>query len=156
MTTVILYITLLIPLVAAAVIAANLLAGEKSLEWRQVQRIAVWSLFASMLGSLYLFVDVLRDPTPREIVAYTWFGTSDLSVEVGFLLDSLSALMALMITVFSFLIGVFSVNYMHKDPSFSRYFAAMMLFVFAMLLLCLLYTSPSPRDRTRSRMPSSA
>ncbi len=137
MTTVILYITLLIPLVAAAVIAANLLAGEKSLDWRQVQRIAVWSLFASMLGSLYLFVDVLRDPTPREIVAYTWFGTSDLSVEVGFLLDSLSALMALMITVFSFLIGVFSVNYMHKDPSFSRYFAAMMLFVFAMLLLVL-------------------
>lgn len=137
MTNFILYLTLLIPLVAAAVIAVNLLAGEKSLDWRQVQKIAVWSLFASMLGALYLFIDVLRDPTPREVIAYTWFGASNLTVEVGFLLDSLSALMALMITGFSFLIGVFSVNYMHKDPSFSRYFAAMMLFVFAMLLLVL-------------------
>ena len=102
-----------------------------------MQKIAVGSLFLSMLGALYLFVDVLRDPTPREVIAYTWFGASNLTVEVGFLLDSLSALMALMITGFSFLIGVFSVNYMHKDPSFSRYFAAMMLFVFAMLLLVL-------------------
>ena len=137
MTNFILYLTLLIPLAAAAVIALNLLAGEKSLDWRQVQKIAVGSLFLSMLGALYLFVDVLRDPTPREVIAYTWFGASNLTVEVGFLLDSLSALMALMITGFSFLIGVFSVNYMHKDPSFSRYFAAMMLFVFAMLLLVL-------------------
>jgi len=45
--------------------------------------------------------------------------------------------MTLMVTGFSFLIGVFSINYMHKDPSFSRYFAAMMLFVFAMLVLVL-------------------
>ena len=35
-------------------------------------------------------------------------------------------------------------------------FSAFLLFIIAWLFICLLYTSPSPRDRTRSRMPSSA
>ena len=131
------YITLLLPLLAAITIAINLLTGDTWLNWRQVQLTAVSSLFVSMLGALYLFIDILNDPTPRELIAYTWFKASDLTVEIGFLLDSLSALMTLMVTAFSFLIGVFSINYMHKDPSFSRYFAAMMLFVFAMLVLVL-------------------
>lgn len=113
------YITLLLPLLAAITIAINLLTGDTWLNWRQVQLTAVSSLFVSMLGALYLFIDILNDPTPRELIAYTWFKASDLTVEIGFLLDSLSALMTLMVTAFSFLIGVFSINYMHKDPSFS-------------------------------------
>lgn len=137
MFDIILYLTLLLPLAAAIIIGLNLLAGETVLDWRQTQRTAISALFLSMLGGLYLFVQILYDPTPREIIAYTWFGTANLTVEVGFLVDSLSALMTLMVTAFSFLIGVFSINYMHKDPSFSRYFAAMMLFVFAMLVLVL-------------------
>ena len=133
----VLYITLLLPLIASAIIGLNLLGGEVALNWRQVQRVAVGALFLSMLGALYIFIQILDDPTPREITTYTWFTASSLTVEVGFLVDSLSALMTLMVTGFSFLIGVFSINYMHKDPSFSRYFAAMMLFVFAMLVLVL-------------------
>lgn len=133
----ILYLTLLLPLGAAAAIGLNLLGGEKTLDFRQVQNTAIGALFIAMLGAAYMFVSVLIDPSPREITAYNWFTMGELNVEIGFLVDSLSALMALMITGFSFLIGVFSKNYMHNDDSFSRYFAAVMLFVFAMLVLVL-------------------
>ena len=133
----ILFITLLLPLGAAAVIGLNLLGGEKTLDYRQVQNTAIGSLFIAMVGAAIMFVSVLFDPTPREVAAYTWFSLGEMNVRIGFLVDSLSALMALMITGFSFLIGVFSKNYMHNDDSFSRYFAAVMLFVFAMLILVL-------------------
>lgn len=133
----ILYATILAPLLAAAVIALNLLGGEEHMDWRQIQRVATTTLLISMLGSLFVFIAILIDPTPREVTAYTWFTMGDTTVEIGFLVDSLSSLMALMITGFSFLIAVFSVNYMHNDPSFSRYFSAMLLFVFAMLILVL-------------------
>lgn len=137
MTELLLTLVLLPPLLASAAIAANLLTGETHLSWRQVQRIAVASLTISAAAALVLFLNVLADPTPREVTAYTWFTAGNLSVEVGFLVDSLSALMTLMVAGFSVLIAIFSINYMHKDPGFSRYFAAMTLFVFAMLLLVL-------------------
>ena len=133
----ILYVVLLAPLLASVVIGLNLLAGETVLDWRKIQRTAISALAVSTVGALLLFIQILIDPSPREVTAYTWFTAGELTVEVGFLVDSLSALMTLMVTAFSFLIGVFSINYMHKDPSFSRYFAALMLFVFAMLVLVL-------------------
>ncbi|KMW59930.1 NADH-ubiquinone oxidoreductase chain L [Candidatus Rhodobacter oscarellae] len=133
----ILFITLLLPLGAAAVIGLNLLGGEKALDYRQVQNTAIGALFIAMVGAAIMFVAVLIDPSPREVTAYTWFTLGEMSVDIGFMVDSLSALMALMISGFSFLIGVFSKNYMHNDDSFSRYFAAVMLFVFAMLILVL-------------------
>jgi len=51
----VLYITLLLPLIASAIIGLNLLGGEVALNWRQVQRVAVGALFLSMLGALYIF-----------------------------------------------------------------------------------------------------
>lgn len=137
MFEVILSLTLLSPLVAAALIGWNLIGGEKTLDYRQVQNTAIGALAVAMVGAAIMFVSVLIDPTPREVTAYTWFTLNEVTIEIGFLVDSLSALMALMITGFSFLIGVFSKNYMHNDDSFSRYFAAVMLFVFAMLVLVL-------------------
>lgn len=133
----ILYATLLLPLAAAALIALNLLGGEKMMDYRQVQNTALTALFVSMAGAAFLFGSILMDPTPRNVAGYNWFTLGETKVQVGFLVDSLSALMAIMITGFSFLIGVFSKNYMHNDDSFSRYFAAIMLFVFAMLVLVL-------------------
>jgi NADH-quinone oxidoreductase subunit L len=61
--------------------------------------------------------------------------TAGLRIDVGFLIDALSAVMILVVTGFSFLIAAFSINYMHNDFSFSRYFSGLSLFVFAMLVL---------------------
>jgi len=123
------------PLIAAVANGLNLVAGERFWGWKQVQRLTCGMLFASFVGTLWVFAQVLGDPTPKEVIVYRWFSVGTLDVDVGFLIDSLSAVMMLVVTGFSFMIAVFSINYMHNDPSFSRYFSAMSLFVFSMLIL---------------------
>ena len=128
-------LTVAAPLIAAMLNGVNLLAGGAAFGWRAVQRITCGALFVSLLGALWVFAQVLIDPRPREVLAYQWLASGGLVVPVAFLIDSLSALMMLVVTGFSFLIAVFSINYMHNDRSFARYFSTLALFVFAMLVL---------------------
>ncbi len=69
--------------------------------------------------------------------AFTWFQSGDIHIDAAFVLDPLSSVMILVITGVGFLIHVYSVGYMHDDPSFSRYFTYLNFFVFAMLCLVL-------------------
>jgi len=131
-------ITILIvvfPLIAAVANGINLVAGERFWGWRQVQLLTCGMLLASFVGSVWIFAQIVSDPAPREVIVYRWFSADTLNVDVGFLIDTLSAVMMLVVTGFSFMIAVFSINYMHNDISFSRYFSAMALFVFSMLIL---------------------
>ena len=84
---------------------------------------------------------------PFEKVLYVWIpagalhltdGTfADFTVEMGFLLDPLSAVMLFVVTFVGFWIHVYSIGYMHDDPGFQRYFTYLNLFMGAMLLLIL-------------------
>ena len=132
-TIVILIVAL--PLLAALANGAHLLAGEKMWGWRTTQRITCSAAFLSFIGSVWVFTRVIADPTPREVTAYEWMVSGDLAVDVAFLIDPLSAVMMLLVTGFSFMIAMFSRNYLHGDFSFTRYFAVLGLFVFAMLVL---------------------
>jgi len=69
------------------------------------------------------------------VVLYQWLLSGDVNVHVAFLIDSLSAVMMLVVTCFSFGISLYSINYMYNDYSFTRYFSALALFVFSMLIL---------------------
>ena len=123
-----------LPLLAALANGVNALVGERY-SWRIVQRLTSGSIFLSFIGSLWVLAQILADPTPREVVLYRWLVSGDLAVDVAFLIDSLSAVMMLVTTSISFLIAIFSINYMHNERGFSRYFTVMPLFVFAMLVL---------------------
>ncbi|MFV2064413.1 MAG: NADH-quinone oxidoreductase subunit L [Chloroflexota bacterium] len=68
---------------------------------------------------------------------YTWIPAGDLQVEVGFLLDNLTALMLIVVTWIGSLVHIFSIGYMAHDPSKWRFFAYLNLFMFSMLLLVL-------------------
>ena len=132
-----LIVTLIValPLAAALANTLNLLAGEKLYGWRAVQNITVGATLLSFLGSLWVFWQILLDPTPREVLLYRWLVSGDLAVDIAFLIDTLSGIMMLVVSGFAFMIGKFSINYMHNDFSFSRYFSAFALFVFSMLIL---------------------
>ena len=132
-TVVILIVAL--PLFAAVANGVNLVAGEQFWGWRKVQQLTWMTLLASFLGAIWVFAQILSDPTPREVIVYRWLSVGSMSVDMGFLIDALSGIMMLVVTGFSFLIAIFSINYMHNDRSFSRYFSALALFVFAMLVL---------------------
>jgi len=132
-TVVILIVAL--PLFSALANGINLVAGERFWGWRKVQSLTWMTLLASFLGSIWVFAQILADPTPREVIVYQWLSAGTMTVDMGFLIDALSGIMMLVVTGFSFLIAMFSINYMHNDRSFSRYFSALSLFVFAMLVL---------------------
>jgi NADH-quinone oxidoreductase subunit L len=68
---------------------------------------------------------------------YTWIRVGAFQADVAFRMDALSAVMCLVVTGIGFLIHVYSVGYMHDDPSFGRFFTYLNLFVTAMLILVL-------------------
>ena len=66
-----------------------------------------------------------------------WIGFGNLTIDVGFAIDPLGAVMVLVVTGVSFLIHIYSIGYMGHDPGFQRFFAYLNLFVFFMLTLVL-------------------
>jgi NADH-quinone oxidoreductase subunit L len=68
---------------------------------------------------------------------FTWIPAGDFVVEVGFLIDSLTACLLIVVTTIGLLVHVYSVGYMSHDPGFWRFFAYLNLFMFSMLLLVL-------------------
>lgn len=68
-------------------------------------------------------------------IAFDWFSSGDLNVKWGFTFDQLTAVMALVVTGIGTLIHLYSVGYMSHEPTPSRYFAYLNLFLFNMLAL---------------------
>ena len=66
---------------------------------------------------------------------YTWAVIDGLNMEVGFLIDRLSALMMVVVTFVSLMVHVYTIGYMHDDPGYQRFFSYISLFTFAMLML---------------------
>lgn len=93
------------------------------------------TVFFSFIFSL-LAVLFLSDGAYRFKLV-DWVVSGTFTVSFGFLLDHLSAVMALTVSGVGFLIHVYSVGYMAHDKHFSRYFAYLNLFVFFMLTLVL-------------------
>ncbi|MBA2633301.1 MAG: NADH-quinone oxidoreductase subunit L [Chloroflexi bacterium] len=124
-----------LPLGAAAANGLNALSGERLYGHVTVARVAVATVFASFFASLYLAAAMLAQPGTRQVTIYRFIHSGDLSVDFGFLLDPLSVVMMLVVTGISALVTRFSVNYMHNEHGFTRYFTVLSLFVFAMLVL---------------------
>ncbi|MCS6988530.1 MAG: NADH-quinone oxidoreductase subunit L [Chloroherpetonaceae bacterium] len=73
-----------------------------------------------------------------QIVAlYEWIGAGSLSAKIAYRIDSLSLVMAMIVTGVGSLIHLYSIGYMHGDEGFARFFAYLNLFIFAMLNLIL-------------------
>jgi NADH-quinone oxidoreductase subunit L len=98
-------------------------------------RLAVGSIGLSFLCAVAVVTGVLSDPTPREVIAYSWIFGGDLHVNFGFLIDPLTAVMLMVVTGVGFLIHVYSIGYMHGEDGFTRFFVYMNLFMVSMLLL---------------------
>jgi NADH-quinone oxidoreductase subunit L len=66
---------------------------------------------------------------------YTWLVSDGIRMEVGFLVDRLTALMMVVVTFVSLCVHVYTIGYMHEDPGYQRFFAYISLFTFSMLML---------------------
>lgn len=127
-------IYLAIPL---APLAAAIIAG---LFGRMIGRSGThWITIIAVALSFGLSVLVLQDQLVTDRVfngsVYTWMVVDGVNMEIGFLIDRLSALMMVVVTFVSFMVHVYTVGYMHDDPGYQRFFSYISLFTFAMLML---------------------
>jgi NADH-quinone oxidoreductase subunit L len=124
---------LLVPLASltGAVIAGlfGWLIGRSLSHWVCILGVAV-----STWASFVIFQDVLAGNTFNGTV-YTWLTTGDLHLEVGFLIDRLSALMMVVVSFVSLMVHIYTIGYMADDPGYQRFFSYISLFTFSMLML---------------------
>ncbi len=127
-------LVLLIPLSPLVAVLANGLAGHRY-SHDMAGRIACGAVLLSFVCTLGVFVSVLDNPEPREVIAYSWIFGEGYSIDMAFLIDPLSTVMLLVVTGVGFLIHVYSTGYMHGEEGFTRFFTYMNLFMVSMLLL---------------------
>jgi len=122
---------------AVPIIAAGIVALLKQRKRKLASTLAIGSLAFSLLLSLVAFDHVLsgwmNGQAVRETVNFTWlqFGTS--TVDLGWVLDPLSAVMLVMVSFVGLLIFIYSTGYMAHDENFTRFFCFLSLFAGAML-----------------------
>ncbi len=86
--------------------------------------------------SLYVFKYIVIDG--GEVfngTVYTWMISDGIRFEVGFLVDSLTAMMMAVVTFVSLMVHIYTIGYMHDDPGYKRFFSYISLFTFSMLML---------------------
>lgn len=99
---------------------------------------SILSIAASMIGALDVAKEVFSHPDPVTWeFAVRWFSMPGFKVEMGLLIDPLTAVMLIVVTVVAALVQIYSWAYMHDDPGFSSYYAYQSLFAAAMLGLVL-------------------
>jgi NADH-quinone oxidoreductase subunit L len=129
--------TLLLAIPMLPLIAA-LLAG---LAGKQIGRagsalVTIAAVAISCLLSLFVLKQLLIDHVPNyQGTVYTWLVSDGVHMQVGFLIDRLTALMMAVVTFVSLCVHVYTVGYMDEDPGYQRFFAYISLFTFSMLML---------------------
>ena len=96
----------------------------------------------TILGVLVAFIisamtlkSVALDGARFNETLYTWMVVGGLKMEVGFLVDGLSAMMMCVVTFVSLMVHIYTIGYMEEDEGYNRFFAYISLFTFAMLML---------------------
>ncbi|HET7335304.1 MAG TPA: proton-conducting transporter membrane subunit, partial [Rhizomicrobium sp.] len=92
-------------------------------------------LFVSAALSCVAFYDVALMGHAQIVPVGTWIHSGDFAVDWVLRIDSLTAVMLVVVTGVSALVHLYSIGYMHDDPSRSRFFCYLSLFTFAMLML---------------------
>src|SRR3990172_7438902 len=100
----------------------------------KAHRVAVPAVGLSCLVALLISLQVFSGQA-LDLNLYPWIVAGNLQVPVGFLVDPLSTVMMLTVTVVGFLVHVYSIRYMYGDPGYARYFTYLNLFMFSMLVL---------------------
>src|SRR5690625_2218881 len=101
---------------------------------------AHWITFLAVAGSAVLSAwiawQVFFQGLPRmDYTVYTWMLTDGIHFQIGFLVDSLTALMMVVVTSVSLMVHIYTIGYMRDDPGYQRFFSHINLLTFAMLML---------------------
>ena len=98
--------------------------------------VAIAGVAVSTVLSFFVFQAVVLDGGDGfNGPLYVWGEVGDLRLEIGFLIDELSATMMLVVSFVSLMIHIYTIGYMADDPGYQRFFSYISLFTFSMLML---------------------
>jgi NADH-quinone oxidoreductase subunit L len=127
--------------IALAPLAGALLAGlfgtaflGNVLSRTMAHRITILGVAISFALSVWVLQQVL-DGASFHATIYQWMVIGDLKLEIGFLVDSLTAMMMCVVTFVSLMVHIYTIGYMQDDLGYNRFFAYISLFTFSMLML---------------------
>src|SRR6478736_3203202 len=114
---------------------------------KQAHWVPVLAIFVVWVIAMALVVQVLTETAPLlpgsttthgyEVHLFTWIPADNFVVEVGFVVDELTACLLIVVTTIGLLVHLYSIGYMSHDPGYWRFFAYLNLFMFSLLLLVL-------------------
>jgi NADH-quinone oxidoreductase subunit L len=122
--------------VALAPLVGAIVAGffGKAIGRRGAHWVTVLGVLVSFAGSVLVLRDVLGGARFNATV-YEWMVLGGLKMEVGFLVDGLTAMMMVVVTFVSLMVHIYTIGYMADDPGYQRFFSYISLFTFSMLML---------------------
>ncbi|MDH5547804.1 MAG: NADH-quinone oxidoreductase subunit L [Gammaproteobacteria bacterium] len=105
--------------------------GRAGAHWATIAGVAI-----SCVLSMYVFKNIVWDGGAIfNQAVYVWGFTDGITIEVGFLVDRLTAMMMVVVTFVSLMVHIYTIGYMHDDPGYQRFFSYISLFTFSMLML---------------------
>ncbi len=97
--------------------------------------VTILAVLLSFILSAMTLKSVALDGAHFNETIYTWMVVGGLKMEIGFLIDSLSAMMMTVVTFVSLMVHIYTIGYMEEDEGYNRFFSYISLFTFSMLML---------------------
>ena len=122
--------------VALAPLAGAFIAGlaGKAIGQRGAHTVTIIGVLIAFIGSAMVLSQVAAGARFNATI-YEWMNLGALKMEIGFLVDGLTAMMMVVVTFVSLMVHVYTIGYMAEDPGYQRFFAYISLFTFSMLML---------------------
>lgn len=123
--------------VPMAPLAGAVIAGffGKAIGRRGAHIVTILGVLISFVISAMVLKSVAADGARFNATVYEWMVLGPLKMEVGFLVDGLTAMMMCVVTFVSLMVHVYTIGYMEEDPGYQRFFSYISLFTFSMLML---------------------
>src|SRR6201996_1335454 len=122
--------------VPLAPLAGSLIAGlfGKAVGRAGAHTVTILGVAIAFVLSAIVFFDVMNGASFNATI-YEWMSVGKLKFEVGFLVDSLTAMMMCVVTFVSLMVHIYTIGYMADDDGYQRFFSYISLFTFSMLML---------------------
>ncbi|MDN3921632.1 NADH-quinone oxidoreductase subunit L [Roseateles violae] len=123
--------------VPLAPLAGAVIAGffGKQVGRRGAHTITILGVLIAFIISAMVLKSVAVDGARFNETIYEWMVVGGLKMEVGFLVDGLTAMMMCVVTFVSLMVHIYTIGYMEEDPGYQRFFSYISLFTFSMLML---------------------
>src|SRR4051812_11218796 len=95
----------------------------------------ILGVFIAFVISAMTLKSVAIDGARFNQTIYEWMVVGGLKMEVGFLIDGLTAMMMCVVTFVSLMVHIYTIGYMEEDDGYNRFFSYISLFTFSMLML---------------------